>query len=48
MASFVNPANTRSVTLAERMGCTRDGGFVHDLFGEMQIWRHPSPAEAAR
>jgi len=44
-ASFVNPTNIRSVKLAERMGCSPDGSFDHDVFGKMHIWRHPSAQE---
>ena len=44
--SLVDPANDRSAALARRMGCTRDGGFMHAAYGQMDIWRHPSPAEA--
>lgn len=44
-ASFVNPLNTRSVALAEKLGCRPDGSFEHGAFGTMHIWRHPSPAE---
>ncbi len=46
-ASFVNPENTRSVALAEKLGCRPDGAFNHDVLGPMHIWRHPSPEEVA-
>lgn len=46
-ASFVNPENTRSVALAERMGCRPDGVHQHETFGPLHIWRHPSPQEIA-
>lgn len=46
-ASFVNPENTRSVTLAERLGCAPDGSFEHEVFGTMHIWRHPTPEALA-
>lgn len=44
-ASFIDPDNARSRTLAEKLGCTPDGSFEHEVFGTMHIWRHPSPAE---
>lgn len=46
-ASFINLENTRSLKLAERMGCRPDGSFEHEIFGTMHIWRHPSPAEVS-
>lgn len=42
--SLIDPENTRSVALAERLGCRLDGAFQHEIFGAMQIWRHPAPA----
>ncbi|WP_439137620.1 GNAT family N-acetyltransferase [Roseicyclus sp.] len=42
--SLIDPANTRSVALAERLGCQPEGAFQHAIFGAMQIWRHPAPA----
>ena len=47
IASFVNPDNTRSVTLARRMGCRPDGQHMHAVYGPLHIWRHPSPSELA-
>ncbi len=41
--SLVDPANTRSLALAQRMGCQPDGTFEHATFGTMHIQRHPSP-----
>jgi len=43
--SMILDGNTRSEQLAQRMGCTRDGGFMHEKFGAASIWRHPSPAD---
>ncbi|ABD53670.1 GNAT family N-acetyltransferase [Jannaschia sp. CCS1] len=43
--SFVAPDNTRSLALAQKLGCGPDGTFTHEVFGTMHIWRHPSPAE---
>ncbi|MDZ4311056.1 MAG: GNAT family N-acetyltransferase [Cypionkella sp.] len=41
--SLIAEANHRSQALAQRMGCTRDGTFIHETFGASQIWRHPAP-----
>lgn len=41
--SLIDPANARSAALARRMGCVPDGTFVHEQYGETNIWRHPSP-----
>lgn len=41
--SLIVNGNTRSQALAERMGCVRDGSFIHETFGASQIWRHPAP-----
>jgi RimJ/RimL family protein N-acetyltransferase len=46
--SLIDPANLRSQALAQRMGCSRDGSFSHETFGDSQIWRHPSPAALAQ
>ncbi len=45
--SFVEPRNTRSVALAKRLGCRPDGHFAHEIFGAMDLWRHPAPGELA-
>jgi ribosomal-protein-alanine N-acetyltransferase len=41
--SMIVPGNTRSIALAQRMGCTRDPDFIHADMGAMQVWRHPGP-----
>lgn len=41
--SLVKPANTGSARVAQRLGARRDGDFVHERHGPMQIWRHPAP-----
>ena len=43
--SLIDPANARSVLLAERLGARLEGDFRHERFGAMQVYRHPSPAE---
>lgn len=40
---MIDPANTRSIRLAERMGCRHESDFTHVRLGPMQVWRHPSP-----
>ncbi|WP_341366906.1 GNAT family N-acetyltransferase [Yoonia sp. BS5-3] len=41
--SLVDPANTRSVALARRMGCVDGETYEHATHGLMHIWRHPIP-----
>ena len=43
--SAIDPANTRSVRLAERLGCRREGQFDTLAHGRLDIWRHPGPEE---
>ncbi|WP_412552224.1 GNAT family N-acetyltransferase [Shimia sp. MIT1388] len=43
--SLVDPNNTASRKLAQRMGARHDGDFTHERFGTVQIWRHLSPDE---
>ena len=43
--SMIAADNTRSIALAERLGCTRESVFEHDTYGKMDMWRHPSPEE---
>jgi RimJ/RimL family protein N-acetyltransferase len=42
--SYIDPANARSIALAERLGCVRDddAGRVHP---EDLVYRHPAPSE---
>lgn len=44
--SLVDPANARSATLAQRLGAVHDGQFEHEVYGTMDIWRHPGPGRA--
>lgn len=41
--SLINADNTRSMRLAERMGCWLDGSFDHSTAGAIPVWRHPGP-----
>lgn len=41
--SMIDPANSRSIRLAQRLGCEFEGMFEHRRLGPMQIWRHPAP-----
>ena len=41
--SLIDPDNTRSIALAERLGAVHDSDFTHVIYGPMQVWRHPSP-----
>ena len=43
--SMIDPGNTRSIRLAERMGCRHESDFNHARLGRMQVWRHPAPTE---
>ncbi|WP_375688454.1 GNAT family N-acetyltransferase [Pseudooceanicola sp. LIPI14-2-Ac024] len=45
--SLVKPANQASAKVAARMGAYLDTEFTHERWGEMQIWRHPAPADIA-
>lgn len=45
--SLIDPANTRSVALAKRMGCTDGETFTHATHGLMHLWRHPAPKAVA-
>lgn len=40
MASYIKEENTRSIRLAERLGCTRDDGAKRRPDGS-PVWRHP-------
>ncbi|MBO6604322.1 MAG: GNAT family N-acetyltransferase [Roseicyclus sp.] len=45
--SCVDSRNARSLALAKRLGCKPDGQFTHELFGTMDVWRHPAPEALA-
>lgn len=41
--SLIMADNTRSIALAERLGCRKDGVFDHGAFGALDVWVHPGP-----
>ena len=41
--SLIDAANTRSIALAERLGCRYEREFDHARYGRMGVWRHPAP-----
>ncbi len=44
--SYIDPANTRSIRLAERLGATRDDSAATPFPGESTlVYRHPHPTE---
>ncbi len=45
LISLVDPANTRSVALAERLGARPEGTFDIPNHGETPVWRHPGPED---
>lgn len=47
IVSLIMNDNARSIRLAERLGCRKEGTFVHDVLGALDIWTHPEP-EAIR
>ncbi len=42
--SYIDPANTRSITLAERLGCVLDPS-ANGPHPDDKVYRHPAPAE---
>jgi RimJ/RimL family protein N-acetyltransferase len=43
VVSYVDPANTRSIATAERLGATPDPTARHPLDPDLMIFRHPAP-----
>ena len=43
LISLVADGNDPSAAVATRLGAQKDGRFTHERFGEMSIFRHPSP-----
>lgn len=46
LISLVAENNTRSSSLAKRLGAKLDGHFHHERFGEAQVWRYPKPSSS--
>lgn len=47
LSSNIKPDNTRSIRLAERLGCTVERRYVNVSHGDMLLYRHPGPEELA-
>ena len=45
LISLIDPANTRSIALARRLGCTPGGTFDHAELGTLHYWLHPAPGK---
>ena len=45
--SLVAEGNHGSRKVAERLGCTLEGPYTHEIYGTMNIWRHPGPEAAS-
>ncbi|MEL7150418.1 MAG: GNAT family N-acetyltransferase [Pseudomonadota bacterium] len=43
IVSLIIDGNDRSIRLAERLGCTKDGVFEDAELGKLNIWVHPQP-----
>lgn len=41
--SLIDPANTPSQRVAERLGATFESEYEHPAFGTTHVWRHPGP-----
>jgi len=44
--SYIDPANTRSIRLARRLGATEDATVAHPFDGPCTVFRHPGPEAA--
>ena len=45
IVSLIASDNDRSIRLARRLRCRKDGTFSHPAFGELDIWVHPAPED---
>lgn len=43
LVSMIDPANTRSLALAARLGAVREADYQRPDKAPVQIWRHPAP-----
>lgn len=41
--SLVDPGNAASAKVCTRMGAWHEKDITHEMFGQIQIWRHPAP-----
>lgn len=46
--SYIDPANTRSAALAQRLGCVMDAQTADVMGYTATVWRHPRPAPDGR
>lgn len=46
--SLVDPSNAASAQVARRMGARHETDIDHELFGHLQIWRHPAARDLAK
>lgn len=46
--SLIDPANTRSKALAERLGASYAYDFTHERYGHMNVWRHVAPTDGPK
>jgi RimJ/RimL family protein N-acetyltransferase len=46
--SLIAEGDARSEALARRLGCTRDGDFVHPVHGTSRVFRHPAAQDLAQ
>lgn len=48
MVSYIDPSNTRSIRLAEKLGATRDAdAAIPEAYPGAHVYRHPKPRGAA-
>jgi len=45
--SLIDERNSGSIGVAKRLGAKFERSYAHPRFGELQVWRHPSPAQLA-
>ncbi len=43
--SLIALGNDGSRGVAKRLGATHEGMYQHAMFGELEVWRHPSPED---
>lgn len=45
LISAIASDNAASLGVAKRLGARRDGGFEHERYGYLEVWRHLDPGE---